>query len=1348
MTYTRLLFTVITSAFILTETFAADHTSTLDLTKGAGTETYLFYARNFQFFSGDYRLGATLQKSSINGDFFVENAVVLSSVIDETAAKIYLGTAHGGVFERDINGTTWQAISVGLPKDPDRGGVTAVNALAITSTGVLTAGTDRGIFTYNPSAVKWTPRGDERVIFDLLVDGNTIYAGMGGYLWLNDIDETGPDGDIDLDMGVWRSTDGGVVWMPFSQGLPTDDDNEHRMVYSLAKAGNNLYAATPAGLFRLENGQEYWFASTRQLDISLAQVAIKIQESGRDESELGADFFRLYNRWFSVDESLVNKDTDLYLSLYGEPWGSDDTLSQWLVELQDGILGDAGKYTLDVNSYNGYYNVSNFVFGYDTLSLANLRYLEEDSVATIINPREEVLLSLTDNQDKDYELAGQYATVTYQKGSTIYKWSEKVLALRAPNTDRRGVRLNDQNLIYSTSDEIPYYVLNNPAELQYFSAATYDVSELYTSVTATNDGSSIFGAADGAFTLLDGDNYIYAGTADGVSAYDKLTGEWENLAYLLPYTPMPVYTLLKADTSLYAGGQYGFYRYDGTTWIPENELLYGYITAAEIDNLAEMLDNSSPIDPAKGIYDILVNDIFGSDHLPDIDGSPKISILLHNIHDLSEEWNGTSNGAEGGAAEIVGYVRKADQSTIGLTNRRDMIYLNTAATSRTDRAAALAHQLVKLMMLSKDIDEERWIAEGIAFFGERECGFDLPTQWSTFPDLSGDAGMPLNSGAPGVAWAVDPADGNAIAELYIKAAVWMIYLYENIGGLDFIKALMNEPLNGIAGIDALLPDFLPAGASELSFSDLFSAWSIAMIINDTDQFDSVTGLRYGIQDSVFNQMIENYQVLVPGAGPGMGLKSLSPDAMDLYIDHLTRPVLYGSGLNNWATALRELQIDLANQDFKYWANKQYVINADDAANVRLWLLKRRNADGKYEVNKLSSGFNDQNELSFNVFDEFETTNADSTEYTYSQVVLALSNQSPGGGAAKLVQSIDNVPPEVDVSIVHNAIYPEKAKIYLWSTERLHSDVDAPTGPTVEAVRSIGTEAVTMALFDEPVEIDKDYFGSLYVGTLNFEVNDALSLAFDDLRDLSGNEVTLADIPITVGTLGKNASEHYLTAADNKLEISLASGSLDPAAPISIVVEPVDHCAKLTEVGISDRSSIISLYTIGPRGKNIDGEMDMTLRMSEEINPEDKMGVYRLGNKVMQPVSAEFNPVMNTLSWSSQELGTFAIALNAVLPAVETIMPLEYALAVNYPNPFNPVTNIAYALPEPAFASVAIFDLLGRRITTLVSSEHSAGDHIVRWYGNDQSGKPVGSGIYFYSIKTANFSATKKMILLK
>jgi len=101
------------------------------------------------------------------------------------------------------------------------------------------------------------------------------------------------------------------------------------------------------------------------------------------------------------------------------------------------------------------------------------------------------------------------------------------------------------------------------------------------------------------------------------------------------------------------------------------------------------------------------------------------------------------------------------------------------------------------------------------------------------------------------------------------------------------------------------------------------------------------------------------------------------------------------------------------------------------------------------------------------------------------------------------------------------------------------------------------------------------------------------------------------------------------------------------------------------------------------------------------------------------------------------------------------LPQRYDLAQNYPNPFNPSTTIPFqagsrkpGAGRPSHTTLKIYNILGQLVRTLVDEEKVPGNYKVIWDGKDNLGKEVGSGIYFYQLRTEEYTATKKMVLLR
>lgn len=110
-----------------------------------------------------------------------------------------------------------------------------------------------------------------------------------------------------------------------------------------------------------------------------------------------------------------------------------------------------------------------------------------------------------------------------------------------------------------------------------------------------------------------------------------------------------------------------------------------------------------------------------------------------------------------------------------------------------------------------------------------------------------------------------------------------------------------------------------------------------------------------------------------------------------------------------------------------------------------------------------------------------------------------------------------------------------------------------------------------------------------------------------------------------------------------------------------------------------------------------------------------------------------------------KLGESGAGLPEVMSVEEPqgLIPTDFFLGQAYPNPFNGATTIDYGLPQDAHVNIDIFDILGRRVTTLVNEDQQAGYHQVTWNSGN-----APSGVYFYRINAGEFVSAKKVLLMK
>jgi flagellar hook assembly protein FlgD len=104
--------------------------------------------------------------------------------------------------------------------------------------------------------------------------------------------------------------------------------------------------------------------------------------------------------------------------------------------------------------------------------------------------------------------------------------------------------------------------------------------------------------------------------------------------------------------------------------------------------------------------------------------------------------------------------------------------------------------------------------------------------------------------------------------------------------------------------------------------------------------------------------------------------------------------------------------------------------------------------------------------------------------------------------------------------------------------------------------------------------------------------------------------------------------------------------------------------------------------------------------------------------------------------------------NAVDAPETASLPTKLALAAPRPNPFQGRSQIAYDLPQDAPVRIAVFDLAGRNVVSLVDEVRPAGRHAVTWDGRDRAGDRVAAGIYFVRLESRDFRQVRKVTVIR
>jgi hypothetical protein len=134
-----------------------------------------------------------------------------------------------------------------------------------------------------------------------------------------------------------------------------------------------------------------------------------------------------------------------------------------------------------------------------------------------------------------------------------------------------------------------------------------------------------------------------------------------------------------------------------------------------------------------------------------------------------------------------------------------------------------------------------------------------------------------------------------------------------------------------------------------------------------------------------------------------------------------------------------------------------------------------------------------------------------------------------------------------------------------------------------------------------------------------------------------------------------------------------------------------------------------------------------------------------GTGAFQSLSTGYTPGISEVTTTVSEFGEFILTSNSPFTGVQVSgdQPLVFGLEQNYPNPFNPQTEIVFSIAARSAVDLAVYSLLGQRVRTLVSQEREAGT-----YRETFDARGLSSGMYFYVLRAAGHTFTRRMLLVR
>jgi hypothetical protein len=239
------------------------------------------------------------------------------------------------------------------------------------------------------------------------------------------------------------------------------------------------------------------------------------------------------------------------------------------------------------------------------------------------------------------------------------------------------------------------------------------------------------------------------------------------------------------------------------------------------------------------------------------------------------------------------------------------------------------------------------------------------------------------------------------------------------------------------------------------------------------------------------------------------------------------------------------------------------------------------------------------------------------------------------------------------------------------------------------------------------------------------------------RDTESDEITWSTVP----NAGITAGNYYKISVWVKTDSANTDPAYIPSAIWGQNLQPrINLCYSFMRAGwetdwtwMSDQFMYIN---------QVDSSTGWTEYMAIAQAPDEAVGI------TMRP---RFNATAMGYAWfddlSVEEL-TIVTSVKDKPVVINPVIPSRYTLEQNYPNPFNPMTTIQYGVPNPSDVRLIIYDILGRKVRTLVNEHHSAGTYQITWNGLNDYGMRVSSGVYFYRLETGKEAITKKLLLMK
>lgn len=865
-------------------------------------------------------------------------------------------------------------------------------------------------------------------------------------------------------------------------------------------------------------------------------------------------------------------------------------------------------------------------------------------------------------------------------------------------------------------------------------------------ISSSHDSVSIYKIA------RKGDDYYFA-TAQGLFRATDPHGEWSRVTgYIMNVDNSDS---LAADTRtvafgpddyVFTGGYFGgFLRSDnGLDFEPSNfGTMHHNGTLNQLNLFANEFNSATPADPGKGIFET-VQEWWGELPPPtsteDIDGDSLVTVLFLDIDDqfYLDTGDGTYiNGYYDGINEysILAFVS---------SNQREMFYLDTDPQWINRGGPAACNQVFNLINWNQDFQEEIWLREGMASFGQNVAGYSMATGTITFP-LMNDL----------VSW----GDYNRDVE-HLYSFLLVQYLYEQVFPNDStvspvvhqIAEVATSPYHGVEGLGRLIYEKNTGGTSspEVDYTPVFASFfddfvlAGALDISDPDFY----GGKYGFANLNTKIAATYYNWYYPPANP------------------VSKPP-FSWNISFWGG--RAIQVS----DVLFFNNAYPIVdlfvNGDDRNRLSFYLLFTFTGDFQPEmpgdsvvVIQIPTDSVTQ-KGGVTLPDSLQLGNG-STPPNLMRLLTICSSDS-GDAPSCYVFSDDATPPQyLYQSVSQNPIDDRYLDIYTFSGDRIFPDggqlyrvddigLTELEGPKVDISggEASDTGADTLVTLDQnvfysnPGASDFVYHIAYHLEKINFPA-DLHFLAYGE--DVTGNNKSSDTLDVTIDFIQSQVGG-FLYHAQSTASLFVPPLALKEDAYIMLSASqspsgiPQEVAARTIAAPNDDSHYAVGpIVSAGSAGLKLTAPVELEIPFNPSLAAGGEVGVYRAEGNSWVYIGGTLDSESGCLKTYSWEFGQFQV-FTGPPGDMQPEMPYSFRLEQNYPNPFNPSTRIQFELTRTQQVKVDVYNVLGMRVARLADGTFEAGKHVLPW-----TPKNISSGVYFLRLEADEGILYSKLMLLK